>query len=339
MQWESQEPESSRQAQVRQQNKGGKRARSPPAPLTVYPPQEEDDAIIVMQQASGPPAAKRSRLPRVASQNETAITSPSTAPATRRRDHRAGHYNHQPDIDLAEQGGGVDTPASDLEAESEAPPAQPRNAARTYRFDRGDEYLYDEKDQPLHDKHGRPLRLYKQYQFLSNATKDQANKAPNPDGADYRSIKRTRWTRDEALFLYREVQKVSISLMGQPTAYVYYRYHKDPIFRERNSNQVRDKMKDLVKQRARNGQLVLGAARHYLPSTDASYEDYRKEREAALRGLKFRKAKTPERADSDSAGSYQTDRDEAEEEVDETGMKEPDEENAREEEGDELESS
>jgi hypothetical protein len=295
--------------------------------------------ITVIQRTSGPPAPKRSRLHRATSQTVAAVPSGSNAPATRRRDHRAGHYTHQPDIDLAGQGGGVDTPTSDAEVEPEAPPAQPRVAARSYRFDPADEYLYDDKGRPLHDRHGAPLQLYEKYDSLSHLTKDQANKAPTPDGRNYRSIRYTRWTREDALFLYREVQKVPICLIGQPTAYVYRRFRGRAVFEGRNSNQVRDKMKDLVKQRVVNKQLVLGAARHYLPSIHASYADYRRERDEASRGLYIHKSKTPARADTDEAGSYQSNRDEAEEEADEAGMEEAGEEDNPEEAEGELENS
>ena len=293
VQWESQVPESSKQAQIRQQSKRRKRAMSPSVPPTGDPPHEEEDTIILVRQEVRPPAAKRSRLHRAASQTEAAVPSRSNAPLTRRRDHRAGYYTHQPDIDVAEQGAGFESPASDLEAESEAPPAQPRVAAPLYQFDPADDYLYDDRRQPLHDVHGAPLQLYTDDKNLSNATVDQPNKASNPDGPDYRSIKYTRWSREDALFLYREVQKVPIWVQGQPTAYVYNRYREKPVFKERNSNQVRDKMRDLVRQRRKERQLVLGAARHYLPPEDPSYADYKREHEEAKRGVDIRNTKNP----------------------------------------------
>jgi len=337
VQWESQVPESSKQAQIRQKSKRRKRTMSPSAPPTTDPPQDEEDTIIVVRQVGRPPAAKRARLHRAASQTEAAVPSGSNAPVTRRRDHRAGHYIHQPDIDLVEQGGSVESPASDLEAGSEAPPAQPRLAAPLYRFDVADEYLYDDRGQPLHDEHGAPLQLYTEYKNLSHATVDQPNKASNPDGPDYRSIKYTRWSREDALFLYREVQKVPIWVEGQPTGYVYRRYCDKPAFKERNSNQVRDKMRDLVRQRTKEKQLVLGAARHYLRSTDPSFADYKRERDEALRGVDIHKTKNPKPEAGEAGMNEAEEGDKSEEEPGERESSEEEEEEEEEEDGAEEE--
>jgi hypothetical protein len=221
---------------------------------------------------------------------ERRVVEPAPRPTARNRgrDYRAGRYVHQPDVD-PEIDGDHATSMEEVEVEELTPAPRARSPLRTHQFDRADEYLYDEDWRPLHDKHGRPLKLRKQYENMSNVTQDQDNRVPNPDGKPYRAKKSTRWQRDEGLFLYREVQKVPIGLYGQPTAYVYKRFHREAIFEGRTSNQIRDKMKDLVRQRRKNGLLVLGAARHYLPTTDPLYKEHMTEREAAQQRVTAKK--------------------------------------------------
>lgn len=206
-------------------------------------------------------------------------------PQPSQRDYRAGHLAHQPDVDLAPRATRDDPKAPEDDDEELRLAPQPPGNMKVFRLDPADDYLYDENRNPLHDRHGRPLRLYKRYTKMSNLTKDQANRTAGEGGVAYRSKMRRTWTIAEGLFLYREVQKVPIGCSGQPTAYVYKRFQTEPVFSGRTSNQIRDKMKDLVKRRRIDKLLVLGSARHYLPSTDKLHQEYQEERNAEQRRL------------------------------------------------------
>jgi hypothetical protein len=228
-------------------------------------------------------------------------------PRPRQRDYGAGHLAHQPDVDLAPRAtrGFHEAPEGDDEELRLAP--QPPDNTKVFRMDPADDYLYDENRNPLHDRHGRPLRLYKRYKKMSNLTRDQANRTTGEGGIAYRSRMRRTWTIADGLFLYREVQKVPIGCSGQPTAYVYKRFQTGPVFSGRTSNQIRDKMKDLVKRRRMDRLLVLGTARHYLPSTDPLHQEYQEQRSAEQRRL-LRKPNAKTR----SADGSETDEDDDE---------------------------
>lgn len=208
----------------------------------------------------------------------------SQPPRQRIRDHRAGHYAHQPDVDPPRRATREISHArlsDEEESSSEAPP----RGSPIRRVGLSDDYMVDERGRPLHDKDGKPLRTYKKYLNMSNLTKNQDNRAAVAEGHPYRAEVRMRWTREEGLFLYREVQKVPNGLTGQPTAYVYKRFRNEPAFKGRNSNQVRDKMKDMVKQRNKERKPVVGAARHYLDRLDKRHTDYQEQRSAAQRRM------------------------------------------------------
>ena len=239
-----------------------------------------------------------------------ALVAESVAPEERqegrtrpqRRHRRAGHYNHQPDVDPPRRAVRESRDAPESE-EQEINVQRPVGKTQIFAMDPADDYLYDERRRLLHDKNGRALRLYKGYFAKTNTTRDQDNRMAYSesyrDGAHpYRALLRTRWSREDGLFLYREVQKVPSGLMGQPTAYVYNRFHHEPCFRGRNSNQVRDKMKDMVKQRDKTGRLVLGSARHYLPPTDPRHIEYQEERLIAQEHLIARRKANEENAAS-----------------------------------------
>jgi hypothetical protein len=256
-------------------------------------------------------------------------------PQPRQRDYRAGHLAHQPDVDLAPRATRGDPKAPEGDDEELRLVPQASGNTKVFRMDPADDYLYDENRNPLHDRHGRPLRLYKRYKNMSNLTRDQANRTTGEGGVAYRSRMRRTWTIAEGLFLYREVQKVPIGCSGQPTAYVYKRFQTGSVFSGRTSNQIRDKMKDLVKRRRMDKLLVLGNARHYLPSTDPLHQDYKEHRSAEQRRLlrkpnaKTRSADGSETDEDDD--EHQEDDDEDDEEEEQRQVEDDDEEEEEEE--------
>ncbi|KAH8083217.1 hypothetical protein HD553DRAFT_313480 [Filobasidium floriforme] len=286
--WESQAAEPSR-SQQHPEGTRGERARTKKTPAAVVADRasgNREDAVQI-----DPLGDDLGDTNSVEPPNDQSITIGERRepvrprPQPRQRDYRAGHLAHQPDVDLAPRAtrGNPKAPEGDDEELRLAP--QPPGNTKVFRLDPADDYLYDENRNPLHDRHGRPLRLYKRYTKMSNLTKDQANRTTGEGGVAYRSKMRRTWTIAEGLFLYREVQKVPIGCSGQPTAYVYKRFQTEPVFSGRTSNQIRDKMKDLVKRRRIDKLLVLGSARHYLPSTDKLHQEYQEERNAEQRRL------------------------------------------------------
>jgi hypothetical protein len=195
----------------------------------------------------------------------------------RTRDHNVGHYAHQPDGDVARPSAVENRSRQSSDVQSRV-----RKSDIDFRLERGDEYLFDADGLPLHDERGKPLKVDEEYRDCRTLVKKQANTKASPSGYQY-AVKggKARWTRDQALFLYREVQKVPLDTPHQPTAYVYKRYHSDH-FPDFNSQQVRDKMRDLVKQRLSEGRSVIGMARHYLPNGHLSRKAYDAARKKAL---------------------------------------------------------
>lgn len=146
-------------------------------------------------------------------------------------------------------------------------------------------YIAPQDDPYLHDEDGGPLEPNEDY-----VTPD-VYPTPFHGRLDKRTsipmYRRTRrWTEDEALLLYRTVQKTwwSERTAQQVAWYLHGEWgqmsQKLKAFTVQN---MKDKMREIVKTRVRNDRAVVGRARHWLPAGHPDREAYEDEMEAWVR--------------------------------------------------------
>lgn len=140
-------------------------------------------------------------------------------------------------------------------------------------------YVAPRNDPYLHDENGGPLEPNPDY-----VTPD-VYPTPPQDRAQRRTSvplhrKSRRWTEAEALLLYRTIQKAwwSERTAQQVAWYLHGEWgqmsQKLKAFTVQN---MKDKMREIVKTRVRNDRAVVGRARHWLPAGHPDREAYEEE--------------------------------------------------------------
>lgn len=198
-----------------------------------------------------------------------------------------GYYAQQPDGPVvrgnAEKRGRIRRRSPDEEDE-QGRAKRRHGPGRQGPLDGPDPYLCDENENPLHDEEENPLCLDRSYEEQTGNLDGWRNRAPaglKPREYRYRVKERVKWDPSDALFLYREVQKVPIELPGDFVHMVLLRFQTSRL-RPFNLAQCRDKMRQVVATRVNNGRAIIGNARKYLRDPDVLKDAFDAEREAAL---------------------------------------------------------
>lgn len=140
-------------------------------------------------------------------------------------------------------------------------------------------YVAPRNDPYLHDEDGGPLEPNPDY-----VTPD-VYPTPPQDRAERRTRvpmhrKSRRWTEGEALLLYRTIQKAwwSERTAQQVAWYLHGEWGQmSQRLRAFTVQNMKDKMREIVKTRVRNDRAVVGRARHWLPAGHPDREAYEEE--------------------------------------------------------------
>lgn len=140
-------------------------------------------------------------------------------------------------------------------------------------------YVAPRNDPYLHDEDGGPLEPDPEY-----VTPD-VYPTPPQDRAERRTRvpmhrKARRWTEGEALLLYRTIQKAwwSERTAQQVAWYLHGEWGQmSQRLKAFSVQNMKDKMREIVKTRVRNDRAVVGRARHWLPAGHPDREAYEEE--------------------------------------------------------------